>query len=68
MEKFIIALNKNDKKELDENNFKFIADEIMSNKVVYIYEKVVYIYENDINLLDKLEDKSKFLFSSLLFI
>lgn len=61
MEKFIIALNKKDKKELDENNFKFIVDEIMN-------DKVVYIYENDINLLDKLEDKSKFLFSSLLFI
>lgn len=61
MEKFIIALNKKDKKELDENNFKFVVDEIMNNKVVYIYE-------NNINLVNKLEDKSKFLFSSLLFI
>ena len=61
MEKFIIALNKKDKKELDENNFKFIVDEIMN-------DKVVYIYENDIDLVNSLEDKSKFLFSSLLFI
>lgn len=61
MEKFIIALNENDKKELDKNNFKFIVNEIMSNKVVYIYE-------NDIDLVNSLEDKSKFLFSSLLFI
>lgn len=61
MEKFIIALNKNDKKELDKNNFKFIVNEIMN-------DKVVYIYENDIDLVNSLEDKSKFLFSSLLFI
>lgn len=61
MEKFIIALNENDKKELDENNFKFVVDEIMN-------DKVVYIYENDIDLVNSLEDKSKFLFSSLLFI
>ena len=61
MEKFIIALNKKDKKELDKNNFKFIVDEIMN-------DKVVYIYENDIDLVNSLEDKSKFLFSSLLFI
>ena len=61
MEKFIIALNENDKKELDENNFKFIVNEIMN-------DKVVYIYENDIDLVNSLEDKSKFLFSSLLFI
>lgn len=61
MEKFIIALNEKDKKELDKNNFKFIVNEIMNNKVVYIYE-------NDIDLVNSLEDKSKFLFSSLLFI
>lgn len=61
MEKFIIALNENDKKELDKNNFKFIVNEIMN-------DKVVYIYENDIDLINSLEDKSKFLFSSLLFI
>ncbi len=61
MEKFIIALNENDKKELDKNNFKFIVNEIMN-------DKVVYIYENDIDLVNSLEDKSKFLFSSLLFI
>lgn len=61
MEKFIIALNKKDKKELDKNNFKFIVNEIMN-------DKVVYIYENDIDLVNSLEDKSKFLFSSLLFI
>lgn len=61
MEKFIIALNKKDKKELDESNFKFVIDEIMN-------DKVVYIYENDIDLVNGLEDKSKFLFSSLLFI
>lgn len=61
MEKFIIALNEKDKKELDKNNFKFIVNEIMN-------DKVVYIYENDIDLVNSLEDKSKFLFSSLLFI
>lgn len=61
MEKFIIALNKTDKTELDKNNFKFVIKEIMDNRVVYIYE-------NDKELVVKLKDKNKFLFSSLLFV
>lgn len=61
MEKFIIALNKTDKTELDENNFKFVTEEVIDNKIAYIYE-------NDKELVTKLKDKNKFLFSSLLFI
>lgn len=61
MEKFIIALNRTDKTELDKNNFKFVIEDIMDNRVVYIYE-------NDKELVSKLKDKNKFLFSSLLFI
>lgn len=61
MEKFIIALNKIDKAELDENNFKFVIDDVIG-------DKIAYIYENDKELVEKLKDKNKFLFSNLLFI
>ena len=61
MEKFIIALNKIDKAELDENNFKFVIHDVIG-------DKIAYIYENDKELVEKLKDKNKFLFSNLLFI
>lgn len=59
--KFIVALNKRDKSELDFYNFKYITSEKIDNDIFYYYE-------NDKNKISKLSDKTKFLFTNVMFV
>ena len=59
--KFIVALNKRDKSELDFYNFKYITSEKIVNDIFYYYE-------NDKNKISKLSDKTKFLFTDVMFV
>ena len=59
--KFIVALNKKDKNELDFYKFKYITSE-------KIDDRILFYYENDESKISKLSDKTKFLFTDIMFV
>ncbi|MDU6996525.1 MAG: hypothetical protein E6356_16845 [Terrisporobacter othiniensis] len=58
--KFIYVFNEEDKKELILNGFKYICEQKMGNKQVYIFN-------NDSNKLNFTLDKSKYVMDNKLF-